>query len=153
MFSKLLIANRGEIAVRIIRACREMDIRTVAVFSEADRAALHVRLAEEAYSLGPTPASESYLNLEKLLAATKRSGAQAIHPGYGFLSENPAFAEACEAAGIGLSSARPVVLSGRWEPRPRGDSLRNRRRSRSSPAGARIQKRTRSAAPRVWATP
>jgi acetyl-CoA carboxylase biotin carboxylase subunit len=100
MFSKLLIANRGEIAVRIIRACREMDIRTVAVFSEADRAALHVRLAEEAYSLGPTPASESYLNLEKLLAATKRSGAQAIHPGYGFLSENPAFAEACETAGI-----------------------------------------------------
>ncbi len=97
---KILIANRGEIALRVIRACRELGIATVAVYSDADRAALHVLAADEAYRLGPAPASESYLRGDLILDVAHRSGADAIHPGYGFLSENPAFAEACEAAGV-----------------------------------------------------
>jgi len=100
MFSKILIANRGEIAVRIIRACEEMGIATVAVYSEIDRDAAHVRRADEAYLLGPGPASESYLNLEKLLDAIDRSGAQAVHPGYGFLAENAGFATTLEQHGV-----------------------------------------------------
>jgi acetyl-CoA carboxylase, biotin carboxylase subunit len=100
MFKKILIANRGEIAVRIIRACREMGIRSVAVYSDVDRAALHVRKADEAYHIGPAPSAESYLNIPKLLDVAKRSGAEAIHPGYGFLSERSEFARACAAAGV-----------------------------------------------------
>ena len=100
MFKRILIANRGEIAVRIIRACREMGIESVAVFSDVDRRALHVRKSDYAYHIGPATASESYLNMEKILDVARRSGAEAIHPGYGFLSENAKFARACKEAGV-----------------------------------------------------
>jgi acetyl-CoA carboxylase biotin carboxylase subunit len=100
MFKKILIANRGEIAVRVIRACREMSIASVAVFSDADRASLHVLKADEAYPIGPAAATESYLDFGKILDVAKRSGAEAIHPGYGFLSENARFAQACADAGV-----------------------------------------------------
>jgi acetyl-CoA carboxylase biotin carboxylase subunit len=100
LFRKILIANRGEIAVRIIRALREMNIASVAIFSEADRRSLHVQMADEALCVGPAPSSESYLAAEKILAAAQQTGAEAIHPGYGFLSENAAFAKACSEARI-----------------------------------------------------
>src|ERR1700675_54904 len=100
MFRKVLIANRGEIAVRITRALREMNIRSVAVFSDVDRTALHVRMAAEAEHIGPAPSSESYLRIDRILEAAKKHGADAIHPGYGFLSENADFADACAQAGV-----------------------------------------------------
>ena len=100
MFHKILIANRGEIACRVIKTARRLGIATVAVYSEADAAAHHARLAEEAVLIGPAPARDSYLAIDKMLAAARQTGAQAIHPGSGFLAENPDFAEACAAAGI-----------------------------------------------------
>src|SRR5580658_4159944 len=100
MFNRVLIANRGEIAVRIARACREMGIGAVAVYSDADRASLHVRMADEAYPIGPAPAAQSYLRVDQIVDTARKAGCEGIHPGYGFLSENPALPEECERVGI-----------------------------------------------------
>ncbi|MFV0243200.1 MAG: acetyl-CoA carboxylase biotin carboxylase subunit [Lacrimispora sphenoides] len=110
MFDKILIANRGEIAVRIIRACREMGIKTVAVYSEADRESLHTLLADEAICIGPAPSTQSYLNMERILTATVAMKADAIHPGFGFLSENTRFAELCEKCNITFIGPSAAVI-------------------------------------------
>ncbi|HZE59046.1 MAG TPA: acetyl/propionyl/methylcrotonyl-CoA carboxylase subunit alpha [Burkholderiales bacterium] len=111
VFRKILIANRGEIACRVMRTAKRMGIRSVAVYSDADRGALHVRLADESHRIGPPPAAESYLNIEAILAAAKKSGAEAIHPGYGFLSENEDFAAACQRAGIAFIGPTPEAIA------------------------------------------
>ena len=132
MFEKILIANRGEIACRVIRACREMNITPVAVYSDADRDALHVRMADEAYHIGPPPSNESYLVGAKIVEVARRSGAQAIHPGYGFLSEREWFARAVRDAGLtwigppaeaiaamgSKTAARTLAVPGFMTPRP-----------------------------------
>jgi acetyl-CoA carboxylase biotin carboxylase subunit len=123
-FGKVLVANRGEIALRVMRACREMGIGTVAVYSDADRAALHVAAADEAYRLGPAAASESYLRGDLILEVARKAGADAVHPGYGFLSENAEFAEMCEAAGvtfIGPPAAAMRVLGSKTKARQAAD--------------------------------
>ena len=114
MIKKVLVANRGEIAIRIMRACREMGIQSVAIYSEADKDALFAKYADEAYFIGPAPATMSYLNMQKVIEAARQSGADAIHPGYGFLAENPKFASACEQEGIKFigPSSRVLALLG-----------------------------------------
>ena len=110
MFKKVLVANRGEIAVRVMRACRELGIPSVGVYADADRPAPHVRYANEVYPIGPSAASESYLRIDKMIDVARRAGADAVHPGYGFLSESAPFAEACAAAGVAFVGPPPAAI-------------------------------------------
>ena len=123
MFKKVLIANRGEIALRVIRACRELGIASVAVHSTADADALHVKFADESVCIGPPPATQSYLNMPAIISAAEVTGADAIHPGYGFLSENADFAEMSQGCGLTLIGPPPAIDApdGRQDPRARGD--------------------------------
>ena len=112
MFNKILIANRGEIALRVIRTCKEMGIKTVAVYSTADRESLHVRFADEAVCIGPPASSQSYLDIARIIAACEITNADAVHPGYGFLSENATFSKVCEENGIKFIGASPEMIDG-----------------------------------------
>ena len=144
MFSKILIANRGEIACRVIKTAKRLGIKTVAVYSDADRNARHVAMADEAVHIGPSPARESYLVADRIIDAAKRTGAQAIHPGYGFLSENAGFADACAAAVSAARTGREQAGGregreggGREEERAHRASRRASRRGRPCPGSAR----------------
>ena len=110
MFKKILIANRGEIALRVLRTCREMGIKTVAVYSTADKDSLHVKFADEAVCIGPPPSKDSYLNMQRILSAAEITNADAIHPGYGFLSENAKFSKLCQEHGIKFIGASPEMI-------------------------------------------
>src|SRR5829696_5944029 len=123
MFKRILIANRGEIACRIIKTARRLGIETVAVYSDADRDALHVEMADEAVAIGPPPAAESYLVIDKIVAACRQSRADAVHPGYGFLSEREAFPRALEAAGIVFIGPNPKAITAM------GDKIESKRRA------------------------
>ena len=126
MFNKVLIANRGEIALRVIRACRELGIHTVAVYSEADRESLHVRFADDDVCIGPAQSRNSYLNIPRLIAAAEITGADAIHPGYGFLAENAEFAEICKASNITFVGPTPDQI------RQMGDKASARRLAKAA---------------------
>src|SRR3954471_10104235 len=126
IIKKVLVANRGEIALRIVRACADVGVQSVAVFSEADRTALHVRAADEAFPLGPAPSTESYLRMDKLIEVACKSRADAVHPGYGFLAENPQFAEAVIEAGLTWIGPSPESM------RRLGDKLSGRSLARSA---------------------
>ena len=148
MFSKILIANRGEIAVRIIRACNEMGIRTVAVYSEADAQALHVNLADESYCIGPALLKDSYLNMTAIIDVAIATGCQAIHPGYGLLSENPRFAELCEKCNIKFIGPHYSVIAkmggaGRDHGHCRGEKICGRDRLSRDREGKRRRRRAR----------
>ena len=146
MMKKVLIANRGEIAVRIIRACKELDIQTVAVYSEADKEALHVELADEAYCIGPKLSKDSYLNFSNIISVAKLTNCDGIHPGYGFLAENSSFAELCEACDIMFIGPTAAAIS-----KPSASSTCRAKSARSPPAPKRtitISTISRTAPPR-----
>lgn len=124
MFNKILIANRGEIALRVIRSCKELGIKTVAVYSEADRDSLHVRFADEAVCIGPPPSRQSYLNIPRIIAAAEITNADAIHPGYGFLAENAQFSEICESSGIKFIGPKPDMITAMGDKASAKDTMR-----------------------------
>ena len=125
MFKKVLIANRGEIALRVVRVCKQFGIKTVAVYSTADRDSLHVRFADEAVCIGPPNSRESYLKIPRIIAAAEITGADAIHPGYGFLAENAAFAEICDSSGITFIGPTPEMISAMGDKAVAKETMKN----------------------------